>query len=157
MDVSCSNCGATMPNVALYCAQCGAPIGLEHEVRSEEETNHLSLKTRATAAASYMAVVPAILWLFLKPVRREPFVRFHAFQSIIFAGAAILIGVAVRILWIPLLALPAGLLLATLATMVVSIGCFVLWAVVFIKAGLGAKFRIPVLGTLAERLAATYS
>jgi uncharacterized membrane protein len=146
-----------MPEAALYCADCGAPIDLEHEVRDEGETNHLSVKTRAVAAASYVAVMPAILWLFLKPVRREAFVRFHAFQSIIFGAAAVLIGIAVRILWIPLLALPAGLLLAILATIVVSVGCFVLWAVVFVKAGLGAKFHIPLLGTLAERLAASYS
>lgn len=83
-------------------------------------------------------------------------VRFHAAQSIVFGGAAIL-------LWIVLMII--GVILGTinwqlgnlfgLLSIVVWLGLFIVWVVLLIKGYSGEKWKLPILGDMAERLAAS--
>ena len=104
---------------------------------------------RLSAAAAYLTIIPAIVFLFLKPYAQRPFVRFHAGQSIIFWGLAlILLGIGV-------LASTFGFLLIWLFTgTLVVLGLSLTWLVLSIKALQGEYFRLPGVGDVAERLLA---
>jgi uncharacterized membrane protein len=81
-------------------------------------------------------------------------VRFHAAQSIVFGAASI-------ILWIVLTII--GIVLSTISwqmgeffgliTILVWLGLFVVWVVLLIKGYSGEKWKLPLLGNMAERLA----
>ena len=81
-------------------------------------------------------------------------VRFHAAQSIVFSGSVI-------VLWIVLAIL--GMIIATVSwtlgslysilTLLVWLGLFVVWVILLIKGYSGAKWKLPFLGDIAERMA----
>ncbi|MGH7572684.1 MAG: DUF4870 domain-containing protein [Gemmatimonadota bacterium] len=83
-------------------------------------------------------------------------VRFHAAQSIVFGVAAIILWIAIAILSYLFyqIAWSLGSLFTLLQTLV-GIGLFVLWVVLLIKGYSGQRWKLPVIGDMAERLAAS--
>ena len=65
--------------------------------------------------------------------KENKFVRFHAMQSIILSVAATVMG------FVPLVGLLA------------SLAYIVLWIVMMIKAYNGEKFKLPIIGDIAEK------
>ncbi|CAN5168906.1 DUF4870 domain-containing protein [soil metagenome] len=83
-------------------------------------------------------------------------VRFHAAQSIVFGGAAILLWIVLMILGVILGAISWQLgSLFGLLTIVVWLGLFIVWVILLIKGYSGEKWKLPILGDMAERLAAS--
>lgn len=72
------------------------------------------------------------------------YVKFHAMQSIITFGALMIISWILTI--IPVIGWVLGMLLGILA--------FVLWILLMIKAYKGEKYKLPVVGDLAEKWSA---
>jgi uncharacterized membrane protein len=109
-------------------------------------------KDKLTAAFAYVTFIPAIVFVLVGPFKRNRFVRFHSFQSIFFAIATILIAIAMRILYSLLVLIPvAGYLLAWLSMAIAVLGWGILWLVLLLKALQGETFRLPGIGSLAER------
>lgn len=110
------------------------------------------LQDNLAGAVAYITFIPAIIFLLQRSYKKNHFVRFHAWQSIFFAIAALVIAVALRVVFY-ILALLSGLgyLLASLLVLVTCIGWVILWVVVLIKALQGEFFRLPVIGHFAER------
>jgi uncharacterized membrane protein len=109
-------------------------------------------KDKLTAALAYITFIPAVIFVLIEPFKRNPFVRFHAFQSIFFAAATILAAMAMRALYAVLALIPVlGYLLAWLGTAVGVLGCVILWLVLLVKALQGETFRLPWIGSLAEK------
>ena len=90
-------------------------------------------------------------------------VRFHAMQSILLSGAAIVIGIVLWFLWVFGVVIFAAVsdVLASLIGLVLGLLLFVFWiamliAVVMclIKAYQKQYFKLPVLGNLAEKFSA---
>ncbi|MEA1958315.1 MAG: DUF4870 domain-containing protein [Chloroflexota bacterium] len=78
----------------------------------------------------------------------DDFVRFHAKQSIIVFGALSVVNFLLYILWlIPVVGWIFGALLASL----VWVFALVLWVILMIKAYQGEKFKLPLIGDLAEK------
>src|SRR5690349_12201735 len=100
MAISCASCGAAMPEISGFCPGCGRPVSHAAEAAAADGPSP-RLKTRVAAAAAYLTVIPAALLLVINPYRREPFVRFHAFQSIVLAFVGLLIAGILRLVWIP--------------------------------------------------------
>lgn len=93
------------------------------------------LPTNTAAALSYvLGWLTGIVFLLIE---KDPFVRFHAMQSIITFGLLTIIS------FIPII----GWLLSPLA-MIIG---FVLWLVLIFKAYQGEKFKLPVIGDFAEK------
>jgi uncharacterized membrane protein len=110
------------------------------------------LNENVAGALAYATILPAIVFLRVMPFRRNHFVRFHSFQSIFFALAAVVVGIAMRALFSILGLIPwLGYLLAWLAVLLVSLAWGILWLVVVVKALQGELFKLPVIGDLAER------
>ena len=81
-------------------------------------------------------------------------VRFHAAQSILFSGSMIVLWILLTIL--SFVVIQISLSLATifsLLTMLLGLAVFVLWVVLLIKGYSGQKWKLPVIGDMAERMA----
>lgn len=88
--------------------------------------------------------------------KANPVVRFHAAQSIVFGIGAVLLWVAIAVLSFLFyqIAWSLGSLFMLIQTLV-GIGLFIVWVVLLIKGYSGERWRLPVVGDMAERLAAS--
>src|SRR5262249_48938715 len=109
MDVSCKYCGTSMPEISSFCPRCGKAVeGRPQEPRARalsatpgsgeyfppaetaEPAPAISLPDRLAGALCYVTFVPAVVFIFLKHYRgHREFVRFHAFQSLLFWAAVV--------------------------------------------------------------------
>jgi uncharacterized membrane protein len=107
------------------------------------------LSESATCGLAYITFIPAIIFLATAPYNRNANVRFHSWQSIFLTIAYLVVHVGFfvpdRIPFIGLMMIPVRLL--------IGLGFFILWLVVLIKAFNGQRFKIPVIGDLAEKQA----
>ncbi len=93
--------------------------------------------------------------IFYLTEKENDYVRFHAMQSIVFSVAVIVIFIALSLLgtiigMLPVIGAIIGLFLG-LASFIVWIGAFVLWIMLMIKAYQGERYKLPVLGDIAEK------
>jgi uncharacterized membrane protein len=107
----------------------------------DQEKSSTGLEVRLAAALAYLGVfVTGILLLVVE--KDSPYVRFHAMQStIVFLIVA---GVQLVLWGIPLL----GWLLSILVVFPLQI---FLWLFLMYKAYQGERYKLPVVGDLAER------
>jgi len=78
--------------------------------------------------------------IFIVIEKDNKFIRFHAIQSIATFGFLFICGIVLG-------SIPGlGLLLAP----IVTIGSFILWIILMVKAYNGEKFKLPVVGDIAE-------
>ena len=135
-----------MPDVSAYCPVCGLAV-------SETPTT-VNSRDRALGALAYIGLLPAIILLLIPLFRSNRFVRFHSWQSVLFTVTSALLGLALKLLVVALAILPVvGFLLAWLSLGIGSMGIFILWAVLFVKAAQGHHYQLPLIGPLAEQLA----
>ena len=175
MPISCPQCHAEMPDSVAFCPSCGLrmwvprrdpgtpatnPLAVNKPVVSPPVTSTLAAsipvqpKGNLIAALAYITFIPAIILVLIEPFKRNRFVRFHCFQSIFLAVATILAAIALRILYSLLALIPVlGYLLAWLALTVALLGCVILWLVLLVKALQGEAFGLPLIGSIAEKLA----
>lgn len=110
------------------------------------ETAQSGLSDNGAGALSYITIIPAIIFLVLPPYNKSSYVRFHAWQSIFLAIAWIAVFVVLAILG----RIPFFGLLVFPVMIIVDLGMFILWLIVVLKAVNGQRFKIPVIGPLAE-------
>lgn len=83
-------------------------------------------------------------------------VRFHAAQSILFSGSMIVLWIILTILQFVILSISLSLgSIFSLLTMLLGLAVFVLWVVLLIKGYSGEKWKLPVIGDMAERMASS--
>lgn len=81
-------------------------------------------------------------------------VRFHAAQSILFSGSVIVLWILIVILQFVILSISMTLgSIFSLLTMLLGLAVFVLWVVLLIKGYSGQKWKLPVIGDMADRMA----
>lgn len=87
--------------------------------------------------------------------QKDPEVRFHGAQSVLFAIAATAVFFAEWVLWFAAIASQSGLLIGLVSLMygVTALATFVLWIVMCVKGYSLAHFKLPVIGDMAERWA----
>jgi uncharacterized membrane protein len=115
-----------------------------------KEKTGTGLKKETSAALSYvLGFITGIIFLIIE---KDPFVRFHAMQSIAVSLAffvlsfilgiiSVILGLTVFLAWVgPLL---SGVL------MIVS---FVLWLMLIYKAYQGERWQVPYIGKFVERM-----
>jgi uncharacterized membrane protein len=110
------------------------------------------LKDNLIAASAYITFIPAIVFVLIEPFKRNRFIRFHSFQSIYLTVATFLVAIAMRIFYSVLTLIPVvGFLLAWLVLAVTLLAWVILWLVLLVKAFQGETFRLPLIGSLAEK------
>jgi uncharacterized membrane protein len=113
------------------------------------EASQSGLSENAASGLAYVTIIPAIIFLIIEPFNRNRVVRFHCWQSIFLTIGIIVIDVALAILgrfpfigWTTLFMFP-----------LVGLAFFILWIIVLINAFNGKRFKLPVVGDLAEKQA----
>jgi len=107
------------------------------------------LTDNAAGGLAYVTFIPAIIFLAMAPYNRTPYVRFHSWQSIFLAVAYLVVDVIMMILgrmpflgWSVLFLWP-----------LVGLAFLIIWIIVLIKAFNGERFKLPIIGDLAEKQA----
>jgi uncharacterized membrane protein len=181
MPKYCNSCGAAVVDVARFCNKCGTPFqptqpssspqatapppsspgyqappsGYQHPQYAAPQSAGGLQPNVAGLLCYVLGLVTGIIFLVLDPYNKDRFVRFHAFQSIFLSAAMFALIFAVSImLGILYLMLPWGLYaLLRLGLNLLQLGGFVLWIFSMFKAYNNEKWKIPVIGELAERQA----
>jgi uncharacterized membrane protein len=113
-------------------------------------TTRTGISDNAAGAIAYFTFFPAIVFLLVAPYKESPYVRFHAWQSVLLDIAAFLVEILFGA--IALLTLFLGSLALIYTLRVLSLLWLVLWLTCVIQAMNGKRFRIPILGNIAEKL-----
>jgi uncharacterized membrane protein len=138
-----------MPEDAAFCPECGRSMRPEQRAHGQ-----VGVLPEVVAGALAYFLVPAFIFLFVDPYRKNRFVRFHSFQCIGAWLIAIVIAAAIRILAVLLNLIPiVGYLLISLLSIVMGLAVFTTWLVLIVKALQGEMFKLPVIGTVAEQQA----
>ncbi|MFN2383679.1 MAG: DUF4870 domain-containing protein [Gemmatimonadota bacterium] len=88
--------------------------------------------------------------------KTNPVVRFHAAQSIVFNLATIVLWIGLTIVGIIVsqISWQLGNLFGIL-TLLVLLGLFIVWVILLLKGYSGEKWKLPIIGDLAEKMAAS--
>lgn len=166
----CRNCGAAVEG--RFCAKCGAavnagstPSGSLPEITpgaqpysagpagaqpySAPPASAGGISQNVAGALCYVGfVLTGVVFLALAPYSQNKFIRFHGFQSIFLTAAwivcQILRGALASFLPWPLVGL---------ISMIVNLGLIGAWLVCIFKAFNNERFKLPVIGDLAEKQA----
>jgi uncharacterized membrane protein len=146
----CSACGTQIADGSTMCAACSS----KSSVAAPSTASTGGMTDNVAGMLAYVTIIPAILFLVLEPYNKSRFVRFHCFQNIFLHVAAIVLWVGLFIVAAVLAFIPIlGHLVAFLLWMTLSLGLFILWIVLLLKANQGQMFKLPVIGDLAEKQA----
>ena len=124
-----------MPANAAFCPGCGWSM------------TPIPPAERAAAAVAYLPLVPPAVILFLPAFRKNRFVRFHCWQSILLWGVFFVLTV-IALFLSNVTAAMVFLLFGILA----SLAMLFLWIVLSVKAWEGERFELPLFGELAARM-----
>lgn len=144
----CIACGAQMPAGANACPACGRGVAGAGGAASAP-AGAAGLADNVAGALAYVTIIPAIVFLVLEPYNRNRFIRFHSFQCLFAAVVWTALWIALNIVvhipffgWLTILVWP-----------LVSLAGFVVWLILVLKAYQGQKFKLPVIGDIAEKQA----
>lgn len=139
----CSKCGAQVANGAGFCPACGTAVGTQASGNTPITGSQTSgMQSNVAGLLCYILII-GIIFLFVEPLKNDKFVRFHAFQSIFYWVAVIVIFFFLGLIF-PLglwLVLYWPLRLLTLAGMI-----FLMY-----KAYNNERYKLPFIGDLAEK------
>jgi uncharacterized membrane protein len=124
-----------MPANVAFCPGCGWSM------------TPLAPAERAAAAIAYLTLLPAALILLLPAFRKNRFVRFHAWQSILLWAVFFILSSAAL-----LLSNVAAAMIFLLVGILTSLAMLFLWLVLSFKAWQGERFELPLFGQAAARL-----
>ncbi len=97
------------------------------------------LQPNVAALLSYLAgFVTGIIFFVIE--KDNKFVRFHAFQSLVLFGGLFVIQMVLVFTIVLIILVP-----------ILNIATLILWVVLMIKAYNGEKFKLPVIGDMAEK------
>lgn len=148
LPVACPDCAARMPESAVFCPGCGRSM----QVAARAQGKVGFLPENVAGALAYFTFIPAAVFLFLEPYKKNRFVRFHSIQSLLLWIAAILVAVALKLGGLLVFMIPVvGPLVLVLISVFLGLAAFVVWLVLVVKALQGEIFKLPALGDFAEQ------
>lgn len=149
--MNCSYCSATMPEVSAFCPGCGRAV-TDHPIGIPDVTP--ISRDSFLGAVAYVGILPGIVFLVVPLLKGNRFVRFHAWQSLLFAAATLVIGIVTKLLFMLFSLFPfLGFLLAWLLAGLVVLAIFFSWIAIVTKAVLGEAYELPYVGAWAASLA----
>lgn len=166
----CQSCGSNFPEGSAFCIVCGAArnaappqqqvmSGAVSAVAAPAPAN-AAMTPPAAAALSYLAgAITGILFVVLDPYKNDPFVRFHAMQSIFFNVAWIGIWGVWMVLSMILTPLTVGIfgLIALPVMLLLSVCGFGYWLFLMYQASQQKWYHVPFIGKFAEQQAHLHS
>ncbi len=156
----CAKCGAQMAEGAGFCAACGTAVAGQNVTTSTGAAAAPAQSGAATAgmtdniaaALSYIWIV-GLVFLFIEPYNKKRFVRFHAFQSVLYAAAAVVLWIGLHIVGVIAGAVTSGIawLILGPVAMLLWLGMFAFWVILVVKAYNNQEFKAPIIGNIAAQ------
>jgi len=109
------------------------------------------LSDNAAGAIAYLTFIPAVIFLIMEPYNRNSYVRFHAWQSIMLTIAVVAVDMVLGFALVFALMFSPFLHLA--AWRVIELFWLAVWLVCMVSAAQGKRFKLPLIGNLAEQQA----
>jgi len=149
----CASCGSQVEG--RFCPKCGAAanvtggnVGATAAPTAAPVAQSAGLTDNVASALCYaLGLITGILFLVLAPYNQNRNIRFHAFQSIFFHVAAIVVWIGMSILSV----MTHGMMI--FLAPLIWLGCFIIWLILVIKAYQGQKLVLPLIGPMAEQQA----
>lgn len=140
----CQECGASLAENQAVCPSCGA-VAAGGGPASAIASNVAALLTYVPC------IIAAVIFLSMEPYKKDPYVRFHAFQSIFFGVAWLTLWVIWDVVRMLLGVSSEGLsaLMVLSLNALVYVGGPVYWAFLIYKAYCHQRYMIPILGRMA--------
>ena len=114
-----------------------------------EQTVQSGLSDNAASGLAYVTFIPAIVFLVTPPYNQNPRIRFHSWQSIFLTIACIVVDVGLSVV----AHLPFFGFMTLALWPLVGLAFFIVWILCLIKAFNGQRFKLPIIGDLAEKQA----
>ena len=152
----CAKCGAEVAGGAAFCPKCGAPSAAGAAASGGAPVGTASEGTGL--AENVAGLLCYVAWwitgLIFLLIDKRPFVRFHAAQSLVLFGAIVVVDILFAVLNVgSIFGGWAMLALSSLIWGILWLGSLILWIVCMIKAYQGQRFKLPVVGDIAEKIA----
>jgi uncharacterized membrane protein len=138
----CSKCGTQVPDGAGFCPSCGTTVSAGGGNTAMSTARTSGMQSNVAALLSYVVII-AIVFLIIEPFKNDKFVRFHAFQSIFYWIAVIVIFMLIGMVF------PLSIWL--LVYWPLRLLSFILMVFLMYKAYNNEKFKLPFIGDLAEK------
>lgn len=142
----CNMCGAQIADGTTTCAVCAGKVATAPAAPSASVGG---MADNVAGMLAYVTIIPAIVFLVMEPYNKNRFIRFHSFQCLFFAATLLVLHIGLSIFafvpFMALITLPLHLL--------ISLGGFILWIVLLLKANQGQMYKIPIIGDMAEKQA----
>ena len=163
---ACQSCGAALAADTRFCQSCGSPANLRADVSApaagnsvrvavlppSAETVSKTMDTNVVGALTYLAgFVTGVVFLEIDPYRSNSFIRFHAFQSILFNVAWVGFWIIWMILSAVLTPLTAGVfgLIALPLMLIFTLAGIGIWIFLMYQAYQQKLFKLPIVGKFA--------
>jgi uncharacterized membrane protein len=153
----CAKCGTSLDDGAGFCNKCGSPAGGATPPPTYSGPQSAPLSSNIVGALTYLGgLITGIIFLAVAPYNKDPFIRFHAFQSIFLSVAYIVFSIAWGIVFGTFFAAGLGFLwsLIALTGSLVRLAFLLLWLFMMYKAYNNERFSLPIIGPLAASKAA---
>lgn len=146
----CAKCGAQLAAGATFCTACGAQQGSGGGGGGSAAAAGSGLEENVAGAISYAGLWVTGLIFFL--IDKRPFVKFHAAQSMVLFGAITVL------YWVLGIVFGFGGFLflgwfAWILFRALGLACLILWILCMVKAYQKERFKLPVVGDIAENIA----
>lgn len=142
----CPNCGSALSGAAGTAGAAGASSAAGAGSSVYAPPAAAGLTNNIVAALCYLlGIIGGVIFLLLEPYNKDPFVRFHAFQSIFFTVAWVVVMMALGVLGMATHGIT--FLLYPICQLAFLIG----WIYMIITAYQGKKIVLPVIGELAQK------
>lgn len=159
----CSSCGAQVDG--RFCPKCGAPQGNPAGATPGAQQPAYAppppaqpvaggMEDNMAGALCYLlGFITGVLFLVLEPYNKRPFVRFHAFQAVLFSVGWIILSIAVSIVLGIMSAVMHMWLLFVPLRMLIGLLGFLLWLFCMYKAYNRELYQLPIVGPMAAKQA----
>jgi uncharacterized membrane protein len=127
-----------------------SPYQAPYQEPYQSPASHADLKPNVAGMLAYpLSFITGILFLVLTPYNKDHFVRFHAYQSIFFFVALLALNIILGVLSMVMPGFLGSLLWAGLRLLTLGGTGWLMY-----QAYQGNKFKLPIIGDLAETQAA---
>jgi uncharacterized membrane protein len=126
------------------------PYGHPAKGATMSDSNPSGLSDNAAGGLAYITIIPAIVFLIVEPFKKSSYVRFHAWQSIFFFVAWAVVHILVQVVQN---LVPTVVFITLTLWQLVDLAFFVVLVIVFVSAFNGKRYKLPIIGGLAQQQA----
>ncbi|MBI5199585.1 MAG: DUF4870 domain-containing protein [Nitrospirae bacterium] len=119
--------------------------------QQELGTSSSGMEPNLAAALSYvLSIITGVIFFVIE--KENKYVRFHAMQAILFGAAWIVLWIVLGIVSLGLIFVPIiGWIINAVIYLGLGLGGFILWLLLIYKAYQGERFKLPIIGDIAEK------